>query len=611
MKNRSDHIAFIFLMIIITFYLSSDIFSKILPADDGYHALAAERVLSGEIPHVDYIEHYVGGISYLNAFVMSILGVSIQSIRIVQFFFVIACFPLIYWILRQFCTRNLAWIVTVLCSVWTLPSFPVVSANWYCLFLYLASTASLIKFYLTTQRKWIFIAGFIAGLGLLFKTIFLYFIFAGTLSLFYWEQETSRAREGAQSRYLFWIKLVLLLFCFIAIMRLALQFGSGIDAIYFCSPLVAISWCLLVSEWSIYSVSLRYRLQALSRILFPFWLSFIVAPLLFLTKYAIHGHLSQFFKNLYWVTTRHLLFTVHSLPLEALWYLLGMLGIVFALEQSIKKWNSKYLQRIVLFSLLIFVGLSSYRSVYHAAWQLLRAAIPTFVIYFGFKNSSLFSNRETRVIMFTLACVLAFMSLLQIPWAILMYLVFLMPLLFTFIFCFFSAIGINERTLLICAALLFGWTVLWVNRAHYLSYGPEFIIAPEYEMMNLSRGRLTAYPSEKDSLEKLVAFIDENAKNDEFILAFPDCPQVYFLSGKKSPTRHLYDFASEPPTPELLAKIIESKKINIVVISSGFEFSRSYVTRDIVEALGKQFKGQTQFGQFYVFYSKETKPEGK
>jgi hypothetical protein len=41
--------------------------------------------------------------------------------------------------------------------------------------------------------------------------------------------------------------------------------------------------------------------------------------------------------------------------------------------------------------------------------------------------------------------------------------------------------------------------------------------------------------------ERLVPFINEHAANGE-ILAGPDCPEVYFLTGKRNPTPMLFDF---------------------------------------------------------------------
>src|SRR3954468_14158528 len=45
-----------------------------IPHDDGAFALSAERVMRGELPHRDFQEIYTGGLAFMHAAVMQVLG---------------------------------------------------------------------------------------------------------------------------------------------------------------------------------------------------------------------------------------------------------------------------------------------------------------------------------------------------------------------------------------------------------------------------------------------------------------------------------------------------------------------------------------------------------
>src|SRR6185369_16987537 len=52
-----------------------------IPHDDGSFAMAAERVLHGDLPHRDFDDLYTGGLTFLNAAAMKLFGVNLASIR--------------------------------------------------------------------------------------------------------------------------------------------------------------------------------------------------------------------------------------------------------------------------------------------------------------------------------------------------------------------------------------------------------------------------------------------------------------------------------------------------------------------------------------------------
>src|SRR5262249_20229490 len=52
-----------------------------MPHDEGMLGQSADRVLHGDVPHVDYEEPYTGGLTWLYAGVFKIAGVDLLKLR--------------------------------------------------------------------------------------------------------------------------------------------------------------------------------------------------------------------------------------------------------------------------------------------------------------------------------------------------------------------------------------------------------------------------------------------------------------------------------------------------------------------------------------------------
>jgi hypothetical protein len=85
-----------------------------------------------------------------------------------------------------------------------------------------------------------------------------------------------------------------------------------------------------------------------------------------------------------------------------------------------------------------------------------------------------------------------------------------------------------------------------------------------------------------------------------YIYATPDCPEVYFLSGFRNPTRTLFDFLDDENgrTQRILAAI-HAHEVDLVVINLAPSFSGP-VPQDLREAIEREFPEQTITGNFEV-----------
>ena len=83
-------------------------------ADDGTLAHAAERVLNGERPQVDFYDNYTGGLSYVDAFGLKLFGMRMQSLRWMLFVFFAAWVPAIWYLASRFASPPGASLITLL-----------------------------------------------------------------------------------------------------------------------------------------------------------------------------------------------------------------------------------------------------------------------------------------------------------------------------------------------------------------------------------------------------------------------------------------------------------------------------------------------------------------
>src|SRR5215468_3681302 len=83
-------------------YLAATLNHGWLSYDDGALGQSAERVLHGEIPHLDFADPYTGGLAFLHALVFRIFGVKLIWLRLPLFVLFVPWVPAVYAIARQF-----------------------------------------------------------------------------------------------------------------------------------------------------------------------------------------------------------------------------------------------------------------------------------------------------------------------------------------------------------------------------------------------------------------------------------------------------------------------------------------------------------------------------
>jgi hypothetical protein len=577
------------------------------PSDEGSLGQSAERVLYGEIPHLDFHDVYTGGLSYLHAGIFYLTGPNLFALRVSLFLFFLAWIPAVYAIAKRFASPLTAGALVLLAVAWSVPSYFAAIASWFNLFFATFGLVALLRFIDTGHRRWAFVAGVCAGLSILAKMVGLYQVAAGLLFFAFREQVTAKATARSTNGYVqrngYTVLLVaaslLLLGIVFALLRGRESFR---DIIHFFLPVASLVVSLVWGERTVARAGLRERLSVLLYAAIPFLIG-VLAPLaVFLLPYLLNGGVPGLIEGLFVRPTQR--FTYATLPPpNALFSLIGGLAlIVFLLHPRWK--DPRGSEKIVLIAVMAAV-LSSVRYVkltYLGVWYVVSGLVPAMALAGGYmllKDRSIPILRRQQL--FLILQTVVMFNLIRFPFASAAYFVYTAPLV---VLALAAIVSSSDRATNFAPAsalsFFLAFAVLAINPADDELLGDHFRPRPRLEVLTLERaGGLRIEATERDQYERLVAEIEKRAQG-EYIYCTPDCPEVYFISGYRNPTPTLYDFFDEPSgRTQRLLDVIQQHQLHVAVVNRGLTFSPA-IPDDLDAALARLFTNETRIGNFIV-----------
>jgi hypothetical protein len=97
----------------------------------------------------------------------------------------------------------------------------------------------------------------------------------------------------------------------------------------------------------------------------------------------------------------------------------------------------------------------------------------------------------------------------------------------------------------------------------------------------------------------LVTMLRQRARGG-YTWASPDCPEIYFLSGLRNPTRSLFNFFDDPRQGGArLLGAIDAHGVTAIVLNRMPTFSPP-LTNDLVAALEQRYPFAADFGPFQL-----------
>jgi hypothetical protein len=194
--------------------------------------------------------------------------------------------------------------------------------------------------------------------------------------------------------------------------------------------------------------------------------------------------------------------------------------------------------------------------------------------------------------------VTAVCSLVQFPFAAPIYFYYVAPLV---ILCLFALSQVASRppkfVLAVILAIYLAFPML-PNTAFQmgLSHDPH----GKHEQLNVGRASgLRVDSKDASTYNRLIPTVQLYAKG-KFIYAAPDCPEVYFLSGLQSPSRHYFDYIEESADRlDHISRRLEDFHVNLVVIGKEARFTGP-LWPDVRDALDRRYIHLIDLGAFEV-----------
>ena len=483
--------------------------------------------------------------------------------------------------------------------------------SWYNLFFAVFGTAAVLRHLETNNRTWLVVAGVCAGASCLAKIVGLYLVAAVLFFLAFREQFLSRVtpdrlgsvpptRLGTYARFALYF---LLLFLTLLVVLVFDELGIR-EFIHFVLPAVVLAVLYVWNERAWPTKPSPERFATLTRLVVPFLLGLSMPLAVFLLPYVASGSVAALGHGVFVQSLTQLTFA-HVRPPSLLATTVATIPLVVVLASSFWRYRVGWMA-ITVAALAVGSILSAAATealLYRLVWYSVRALIPVTtvagVVMLMWSNTAapLSALRSQQVLV--LLCVMAMVSVVQFPFSTPIYFLYVAPIIAFTAPAVMSVVRVSHfvPVAVLCFYLLFA--VLWVNGSGVDTIGFYYVPDDQTELLDLDRGGLRVRSEEKDEYERLMAVLQARARSD-FIYATPDCPEVYFLSGLRNPTRTFFDYYDDPVGRTVrILDAIEQHQVRLVVLNREPSFSGD-VPPELTASLTAWFPYAMEVGRFHV-----------
>ncbi len=606
-------ILFALVFILSALYMAHELKRGWVPFDEGTLALSAEHVLHGELPHRDYHDLYTGLLSYANAVAFRAFGTNLVSMRYVLFLFFLAWVPAFHYAASRFVFAPVAAATTLLAVAWGLPNYAAAMPSWYNLFFATFGLAALLRYIEVQSRRWLVVAGICGGISFLFKMTGLYFV-AGVLLFLLFREQTGSSTKPTDRREMvsYRVFLVLTVFTYEALLLALLwKQANAATYFYFWLPNLAIGATITWHEVCA-GRDRNGRFAFFFRELALFGAGVVFPIAAFLTPYLLTGSLSQFLTDLL-IQPRQIL--SGSVKPSVLFFVLGVLiDLMFIAGAFLRRprsapqpWELAMLGVPSILLVAVALVLASRAQVFYVVvWGTIWTLTPLIVVLgMGLlvRWSTLSRIRAVQLQqLFLVLAVTATCSLIQFPLSFPIYFCYITPLL---LLSLTAVISLTDRPprMAVTSAILFCflYAVFEMTPGFIYDLGRKYSPEVQTVKLNLVRaGGLRVDAQTAREYEQLDGLFRQHGRG-EYILAAPNCPEVYFLYGFRSPTRDFFGFSSDfGPGAERVLTALQVHRVNLVVLNHRDSIFVQPVPNELGTALEREFPNRAYAGDFEV-----------
>lgn len=572
--------------------------------DEGTLSQTAERVLRGEVPHRDFDDVYTGGLAYLNAIAFRIFGPTLASFRYMLMIFALAWTAAMYYCASRFLGALGAGVATLLAVAWGPANYFAALPSWYNLFFATFGIAALLRFTEVKHLRWLFLAGVCGGTSVVFKISGLYFIVAAGLWLIAGDAQpdtvfTERTRAGARNQTLLTIVGTFVYELFL--LRLASTKWELPFVVWLFVPAAIAGIAVLAGRFR--DTDRSANIDGSLKEVMAFVSGIAIPIAIFLVLYLRGGFGSLVYGV--FVEPMRRLQSASFVPPHMGITLTSLAAIVFLIALVSLDWrvSPKLIGAIAAFALALVILRSAQNvGLYRRLWAAMFATLPVLVALGSW--ISIFGGSRTpayRSKLLLVTLVAAMCALIQFPFSAPIY------------FCYVAALGVLLGAALVggcnsqvkfnsglIAVLLLAYVVSQVAPLFIHNLGWRNLKYEATYALKTPRSGGIRLPAGEGRIYDRIAQIVHDHAHGEYILATPDCPEMYFLTDHRNPTNTLYEFLTDSPDGDSnLLQLLLADHIDLIVLNSNPEFSPP-IPQEFLATLEGEFPEHETVGPFDV-----------
>ncbi len=583
-----------------------------VPWDEGALGHAAERVLHGELPHRDFDDIYTGGLAFLDAAAFRMFGVNLWSLRLPLLASFAAWVPVVHYLATRVARPVPAGAITLLAVAWSLPNYNAAMPSWYNLFLATFGIAAVYRHCETRRARWLFAAGIAAALSIIVKVVGLYFV-AGVLLYFVFDEQltdhltdqrgTVTPDRRVRSFSLFVTASLILFATMLA--RLVLRRPFAPEVVQFALPGIVLAAFLIRQEWSAPAGPASLRFTHLLRLALPFLAGVVVPIAIFLLPYLRSQSTDAMVNGVFVLPMRRFgVATMLVPPIETMLLVVPPLALLWVAPRMTKPPTVSLVALTALLIAAVVYVSGSQPLLYRFVWYSVRWLFPVLAVIGVLVLSRPRAPDDElpglRRLTFLLLAATSMCSLVQFPYAAPNYFFYIAPLVAL------SALALyryRAATRPLIPASIVGFYMLFavvrLNPAILPTMGLKFLPFWPMAELKLDRGGIDVPRNGMLIYTDLVTQLRARARGG-YTWASPDCPEIYFLSGLRNPTRSMFDFFDEPAgRTEKLLRQFDEHGVTAIVLNAGHTFSLP-PSEQLVTALEQRFPFARNIGPFQL-----------